>query len=207
MSQGNEATITIDRDKTALLLIHWQNDIATPGGKMADNEYPRIAAAHNIENTQAVLKASREKGLLIIYVKASHWPDYPELPPKHGPMIDHVIKVGGMIRNTWGSNIIAQLKPLETEYVIENYNPNCFSYTPLHLILRNKGITELVLTGIATHAAIENTAREGFNNGYFVYTLSDCVNSPSEENHNHSIKNILPRMGAVIDSKTFIAAL
>ena len=58
--------------------MHWQNDLAAPSGKLAKDMPERLAAAHTIENTQAVLKASREKGMLVIYVNASHRPGYPE---------------------------------------------------------------------------------------------------------------------------------
>jgi nicotinamidase-related amidase len=54
---------------------------------------------------------------------------------------------------------------------------------------------------------VESTARDAFNRGYFVYTLGDCCNGSSEEAHNYSLTNILPMLGAVIDSQAYIRGL
>ena len=86
MENKNAAKITIDPARTALLLLHWQNDIATPGGKAAGDMPERLAAAHTIEHTQSALKATREKGMLVIYVNAAHRPGYPEIADRPFPL-------------------------------------------------------------------------------------------------------------------------
>jgi nicotinamidase-related amidase len=96
---------------------------------------------------------------------------------------------------------------LKDEVVVLNYSPNGFGYTELDLILRNHSITDVVLTGLVTNWVIETTARDAFCKGYFVYTLADCCNSWSDEAHNWSLTNILPMLGAVSDSKSYIKAL
>jgi nicotinamidase-related amidase len=207
MDQQKEASVMIDPAKTALLLLHWQNDIAAPGGKRARDMVERLTAAHTIEHTQAVLKASREKGMLIVYVVASHRPGYPEIPANRVPLFSHVVESGTHIRGTWDTQVIDQLKPLDNEIMIYNYFPSSFIYTDLDLILRNKGVTDLVLSGLATNWAVETTARDGICYGYFIYTLKDCCLGINDEMHNWAIKNILSVLGAVIDSKTYIAAL
>jgi nicotinamidase-related amidase len=63
------------------------------------------------------------------------------------------------------------------------------------------------LSGIATNWAVETTARDGACIGYFIITLKDCCNSGTEEMHIWPLVNILPALGAVIDSVTFIASL
>lgn len=207
MRQRNGTAVTIEPAKTAFLLLHWQNDLAAPGGKGSHDMLERLIAAHTIEHTQAALKASREKGVLVVYVVASHRPGYPELPAKLAPLFSNVSASGRHMRGTWGNQIIDQLKPLDGEIVIYNYSPSSFCYTDLELFLRNKGITDLVLSGLATNWVVETTARDGACRGYFIYTLKDCCNSSSDEMHNWPLTHILPKLGAVIDSKTYIAAL
>ncbi len=207
MQQDNEAALTIDLDKTALLMMHWQHDIVSPGFKHAGKKPERIAEAHNIEHAQAVLKASRGKGMLIVYVNAVHEPGYPELAPVLTPMSGKVVEDEAMVRGTVGVEVIDQLKPLDNEVIIENFNPSAFIGTRLDIVLRNKGITTLVISGMSTNWVVETTAREAACLGYFVYTLKDCCNSPTEDLHNWPLINILPRLGAVIDSKAYIAAL
>ena len=207
MQLKNETAVTIEPAKTALLLLHWQNDIVVSGYKHAGNNPERLTAAHTIEHTQAVLKASRDKGILVIYVNAGHRPGYPEVSTNPAPIFKNVAASEALIRGTKGSEVIDQLKPLDDEIIIYNYSPSSFYYTDLDLILRNKCITHLVLSGIATNWVVETTARDGACMGYFIITLRDCCNSLSDEMHNWPLIHILPSLGAVIDSETYIAAL
>jgi nicotinamidase-related amidase len=207
MKNNNKSEIIIDPARTALLLLHWQNELATPGGKVADDMPERLAAAHTIEHTQAVLKASREKGMLVIFINSSHRPGYPEMAAKSSLMASHLVEVGAFSRGTWGAEVIEALKPQDDDIVIYNFSTSGFCYTELDLILRNKGITALALTGLATNWVVESTARDGSNRGYFIYTLKDCCLSRNDETHNWSLTNILPGFGMVLDSEAYIAAL
>jgi nicotinamidase-related amidase len=207
MQNSNEAALTIDPAKTALILLHWQNDIASPGFKHARNHPERLAAAHTLEHAQAVLEASREKGVLVVYVNGGHRPGYPDVGNRRVPMFQSVVGDSSCIRGSKGAEVVDRLKPQEGDIIVFNYSPDGFCYTDLDLILRNKGITDLVLSGFSTNWAVETTAREGASRGYFVYTLEDCCNSTTDEMHNWSITNILPRLGAVIDSKAYLVAL
>jgi ureidoacrylate peracid hydrolase len=142
MGNNDELEINIDPSKTALLLLHWQNDLAARGGKAAGDMLERLTASHTIEHAQAVLKTSREKGIPVIFVNASHRPGYPEIAAKTGPMASHLVEAGVLIRGTWGAEVIDQLKPRADEIVIYNYSTSGFCYTEMDIILRNKGITE-----------------------------------------------------------------
>jgi nicotinamidase-related amidase len=208
MQWKKEATMIIEPDKTALLLLHWQNDIVLSGySKHAAIMAERLMASHTIEHAQAVLKASRDKGILVVYVNASHRPGFPELPKTRAPIFENVAANKDHIRGSKGSEVIEQLKPRDDDLIVYNYNPSSFYYTDLDLLLRNRGITHLVLSGITTNWVVETTARDGACMGYFIITLKDCCNSSTDEMHNWPLVNILPRLGAVIDSKAYIAAL
>jgi len=207
MEKKNEDDIIINPSGAALILLHWQNDLAAPAGKMARDMPNRLASDHTIENLQAVLQAARDKELLVIYINAGHRPGYPEVPPNNSGLSRSIAKSGGLIRGTWGAEVIDQLKPLTDEIIIYNSSPSAFAYTELELILRNKGITDLVLSGLVTNWVVESTAREAASRGYKVYTLSDCCQGVNEEMHHWSLTNILSAVGTVIDHKTFVASL
>jgi nicotinamidase-related amidase len=207
VQQKNETAVAIDPDKTALLLLHWQNSVAAPGGKRSGGIPERLEAAHTIEHTQAVIRATREKRMLIVYINACFRPGSPEISAIRLQLASEAARSEAYLKGTWGSENIDQLKPLDNEIVVFNYSSSGFCYTELDLILRNKGITDLVLSGVATNWAVESTARDGYNRGYFIYTLKDCCNSINHEMHNWPLTNILPSLGAVIDSETYIAAL
>jgi nicotinamidase-related amidase len=203
----NEPALVIEKAKTALLLLHWQKDIASPEFKHSRNMPERLAETQTIEHTQAALKASRENGVLVVFVNAAHRPGYPELPANKAPIFKNVASGGAHIRGSRDAEVIDELAPIDDEIIVFNYNPSAFCYTDLDLILRNKGITNLLLSGLSTNWAVETTARHGACLGYFIYTLEDCCNSHSDEMHKWPMVNILPRLGAVIDSAAYIAAL
>jgi nicotinamidase-related amidase len=201
------AKLTIDPAKTALLLLHWQNDLVSPKGKFAGDLPKLIEAAQNIENTQAVLKASREKGVFVIYVVLSYRPGYPEFPADIGGIAGHVKEAKAFLRGSWGAEPIDQLKPLENEPVVFNSSSDAFCYTDLELIFRNRGIKNLVITGMCTNFVVESTARGALNRCYSACVLEDCCNSFNRGMHDWAIKNILPSFATISNSKAYIEAL
>lgn len=203
----NNDTLILDPSKTALILLHWQKEIASPEGRNSEGLMERLRVSGTIEHTQAVLKASREKGMLVVYINGVHRPGYPELAARNVPLAKMMIDNGFMLKGTRGVEVIDQLKPVESDIVMDNFSTSGFCFTSLDLFLRNRGITNIVLTGIATNMAVESTARDGFNMGYYVYTLEDCCKSVTDEMHDWTIKNILSFFGFVIDSKSYISAL
>jgi nicotinamidase-related amidase len=207
MRKTGDGAIIINPSKTALLLLHWQNDLAMPSGKLSRDMPQRLAADHTIEHVQSVLKASREKDILVVYVNASHRPGYPEVNTKPTALGGGISQVGALMRGSWGAEVIDQLKPIAEDIIIYNYSTSAFAYTELDLILRNKGITNLVLTGLVTNWVVESTARDATNRGYNIYTLSDCCQGVNEEMHKWSLVNILSAIGSVIDSESYIASL
>ena len=169
----------LDPRTTALLLLHWQNELVKPGGKIAHLLADTLAAAGTVEHTRAALRASRDAGVFVVYVNVSHRPGYPEMGPDAGPLSAGLVKAQAFIRGTWGVEVIEELAPLPGEIEIVNYSTSAFIYTELDLLLRNRGITTVVLSGLATNWVVESTARDANNRGYAVWTLSDCCNSSS----------------------------
>ncbi len=197
----------LDPRTTALLLLHWQNELVKPGGKIYDPMGGILAAAGTVQRTQAVLQASRIRGVFVVFVNVGHRRGYPELAPDPGPLAAGLVRAQAFIRGTWGAEVIEELRPLDDEIEIVNYSTSAFIYTELDLLLRNRGITTVVLSGLATNWVVESTARDAGNRGYAIWTLSDCCNSSSQEAHTFCLTNSLPMLGVVCDSASYIQAL
>jgi ureidoacrylate peracid hydrolase len=193
--------MSIDTSKSAVLVLHTQNDIVHPDGKFSySGVHIQVAKRGTWKKLRAFLDASRDAGMQVIYIKVSLRPGHPELTPKSYPIHAGGREAGAWTDGTWGSEIVDDVKPKGQDYVITNYSPNPFLYTNLDQILRAKGITDLYLTGTATNFVIEEAARYGAQIGYDITTVEDCSASFNEEMQEFSIKNILPQFGAIAQS-------
>ena len=63
--------------------------------------------------------------------------------------------------------------------------------------MRRRGVTTLVLGGIATNMGVESTARAAHEHGYAVVVAEDASGSLSAEMHAFAIAHIFPRLGRV----------
>jgi nicotinamidase-related amidase len=198
----------IDVARSAVLVMHTQNDITHPDGKFAYSGIPgQVKKHHTWDKLAAFLDASRKAGMQVIYVKVALRPGHPELSKKSYPIHAGGRDVGAWTEGTWGAEIVDELKPQDVDIVITNYSPNVFLYTNLDQILRAKKIENLFLTGTATNFVVEEAARYGAQIGYDVTTVEDCCTSFTDEMHAFSVKNILPQFGAISQSRDIIAAL
>jgi nicotinamidase-related amidase len=200
--------LKIDIPKSALLMLHCQNDIVKPEGKFAPSGIADQVAKHNLmEKWMAVIRASRGAGLRVVYVSNVFRPGFPELAGRVFPLMRGTKEFGAFIRGTWGAAVPDEIKPLPDEIIIENYNSSAFSYTDLDLILRANGIEYLFLAGVATTFVVNSTARYGAELGYEITVLEDCCTAFSDEMHHFEVTKVLPHFGTVSGSADFMAAL
>ena len=146
--------------KKELLIIDVQNDYFVHG--KCQLYKPEIA----LDTIKRLLKKFRKQNLPVIYIQ-------------------HVSMTQGtfFIPNTDGVQIHNDIKPLDTETVIEKHYPNSFYETNLHHKLIESEITELVVCGMMTHMCIDTTVRAAKDYGYQITLISDgCATKDLEWN-------------------------
>jgi len=112
------------------------------------------------------------------------------------------------VKDTWGAAIIDELAPQEGDIVIEGKRGfDTFASTNLDFILRSKGITTIVLGGFLTNCCVESTMRTGYENGYQVVTLTDCMAATSSEQHDNAIAYDFPMFSQPTRSGDLIGEL
>ncbi|MCF8050393.1 MAG: cysteine hydrolase [Desulfobacterales bacterium] len=188
-------------DKAALLILHYQNDIVHPDGKIAGSYAQRIADAGNIENTRAVLDACRAKGIPVIHVRFALRQGAPEVSSKPGPLFSAFTKAGVLVDGTWGAEIIDELKPVGNEPVVSHASKNGFYGTDLDLILHAKGVTDVMIAGIATaRYVVLATTLSASDRQYYPIVLKDCCNDATDDLHDWVIDNVLSYIAIISDS-------
>ena len=201
----------------ALLIIDMQRDFLEPGGfgEMLGNDVSQLR--RTIVPNQKLLAAWRSSGLRVLHTREGHRADLTDLPPAkkiRGRSATCIGDAGPMgrilVRGEAGHDIIPELYPLRNEAVIDKPGKGAFYATDLHAILKNLGITQLVVTGVTTEVCVNTTVREANDRGYDCLVPSDCVGSYFPEFQEMGLKMIKAQggiFGWVSDSEKILTAL
>jgi nicotinamidase-related amidase len=82
------------------------------------------------------------------------------------------------------------IKPQPTDIVLEKHTASIFIGTNFEYMMRNRGITTLIFTGIATEIGVESSARDASNRGFYPIIVSDCVSSADKGAHERSLETL-----------------
>ncbi len=207
----------LEPSRCALLIIDMQRDFLEPGGfgEMLGNDVSQLRRA--IEPNRLLLQAWRAAGLQVLHTREGHRSDLTDLPPskkERGRSQKQIGDTGPMgrilVRGEAGHDIIPELSPLPTEPVIDKPGKGAFFSTDLHAILQNRGITQLVVTGVTTEVCVNTTVREANDRGFECLVPADCAASYFPEFHEMGLKMIKAQggiFGWVTDSARLLSAL
>jgi nicotinamidase-related amidase len=115
---------------------------------------------------------------------------------------------GAWLKGTPGPEIIKELTPQPGDILVEGkMTLDAFHSTPLDYLLRANEIETIAFTGFHTNWCVESSARSAYDKGYRVIVLSDCTATDTDEEQKYAEKWIFPKIGRVMTSKEFLAAL
>jgi nicotinamidase-related amidase len=190
---NNHKSITIDAEpypfelepnRCALLIIDMQRDFLEPGGfgEMLGNDVSQLRRA--VDPNRKLLALWRKLGLLVIHTREGHRPDLSDLPEAKRVRGRSKTCIGDpgpmgriLIRGEVGHDIIPELYPIPGEPVIDKPGKGAFFATDLDTILRQRGIKQLIVTGVTTEVCVNTTVREANDRGYDCLVPEDCVAS------------------------------
>ena len=200
--------MAVDPTTTALVLIEYQNDFTSEGGVLHGAVSEVMDRTEMLANTQEVVAAARAAGVTVMHAPITFAAGYNEISSHPYGILKGVVDGNAFVKGTWGADIVDELAPAEGDIVVEGKRGlDTFASTNLDFILRSKGIKTIALGGFLTNCCVESTMRSGYENGYQVITLSDCVAATSPEEHDNAIKYDYPMFSTPMVSADFIANL
>jgi nicotinamidase-related amidase len=178
--------------RTALVVIDLQKGIA---GNPA-----LVAAPAVVDNARRLARAFRAKPLPVVLVTVGPSPDGLDALRPRAQVVRPI--------PPWTPEFSELLPGLHEpgDLRVHKRNPSAFFGTELDLQLRRRGVTGIVLCGIATSIGVDSTARAAHERGYNVTFASDAMCDMDPECHEFELRKILPRLGE-IDTTESIAAL
>ncbi len=200
--------MSIDPKKTAVVLIEYQNDFTSEGGVLHGAVSEVMDKTSMLDNSRRVAEAARTAGATVMHAPITFAAGYHEISSHPYGILKGVVDGNAFVKGSWGAAIVDDLAPAEGDIVVEGKRGlDTFASTNLDFILRSKGITTIALGGFLTNCCVESTMRSGYENGYRVITLSDCLAATSPQEHDNALKYDFPMFSEPMESTDFITEL
>ena len=172
----------IQPDTTALVMIEFQNEFTTEGGKLHEGVKGVMEETGMLEKAVEVCAFARKKGMKVFHVPICFQQDMSDNPNKGLGILKGCADSELFLADTWHSQICDQMTPVEGDLVVSGKRGlDAFPGTDLEELLVKHGITTVVLGGFLTNCCVESTMRTAYEKGFNVITLTDCCASTSSE--------------------------
>ncbi|GAA1953243.1 isochorismatase family protein [Catenulispora subtropica] len=188
-------TVTALDPTTALVVIDLQNGVAAIPGEP-------VPTADVVKNSVALAEGFRARNLPVVLVRVTFAEDGADMMPGRTEQARPARP-----RPEGWDRIIADLAGHPGDLLVTKRNWSAFYGTDLDLHLRRRGVTQIVLTGIATSIGVESTARAAHEHGYHVTVATDAVTDSSADAHANSVERIFPRLGETGTTAEILALL
>jgi ureidoacrylate peracid hydrolase len=209
------ATIGPEIGKSALIIVDMQNDFLHPEGSFAQHarEAPEAGIdmpflVGTIPQVRRLADAFRKAERPVVYIAHVLKPDYSDA---QFPYWRLGLTPGGnrphCVEETWGAQIIDELKPRDGEHLVVKKGFGDFSNTPLDTILRTLGVTTCVVSGLTTCVWVSNTVRGGIEHNYRMILARDAIAEVSRDTHEAELKTMARVFADVKSTDEVVAVL
>jgi len=205
-------------------VVDMQNDFGAKGGIFDRAGIDISGIRQAIEPTRKVLDLARSAGIRIVYMKMGYRADLSDLGEENSVNRTRHLYLGVgqasvapdgrkgrfLIRDTWNTDIVAELRPESNDIVLYKHRFSGFFETELENILRELRIENLIFTGCTTSICVDSTIRDAMFRDFRCVLLADCCAEPiggdlARSNHEASLLTVKTLLGWVSDSEQFIS--
>lgn len=213
-------SITIDLQRSAMIVVDMQNDFCAPGGWVDWLGADLTPERAPIKPLQALLPALRATGVPIIWLNWGNRPDRKNLPPTTLYVFNsdgNGIGIGGALpgngahlleKDSWSAAVVDELEQLPEDIKVDKYRISGFWDTPLDSILKNLDVKTLFFSGVNTDQCVLHSLTDAHFLGYNCVLVEDCCGTTSPDFcREASIWNVKKCFGFVTQADDVILAL
>ncbi len=116
----------------------------------------------------------------------------------------------GMPKHSFSADwaeLVPELEQQPSDHLVSKHSWGAFLGTGLDEYLRERRATQVFLTGVATSAGVESTARSAYDLGYNVVLVVDAMTDRNADAHRHCVENIFPRLGETDSTENVLKAM
>jgi ureidoacrylate peracid hydrolase len=208
--------LEIDWKRTAVIIIDMQNAFISKGGMFDLRGFDISSLSITISPIKRLADAARARKIRVIYVSQVLSPDLREVGPVSPYYNNYMVRAYRekpewrdklLLRGTWGAQIIDELKPQESDILVEKPRFSAFAGTDLDMILKTYDIRYLIFSGVATNICVESSLRDACHLQYFSILTSDAAAATPASRQEASIGNIIQCFGWVTDTEKLLKAM
>jgi nicotinamidase-related amidase len=196
---------SIDPTSTAVVAVHFQNDIVGPDGAFAGFFRAEIERTGVLDTAGRLLDGARAAGVPVVYTRAAWKADHSDLNA-NSALLGIVAQTKCLQDGSAGAAIADEVAPREGDHVVTHQRVGGFADSGLETTLRAIGAQTLVFTGVATNASVEGTARVASDLGFRTVVVSDACSAGSLQAHSASLES-LGLLAEITTTDEFLAGL
>ena len=195
--------ITLEAKKCAVILVDMLNAVVKGEGPPFKTPPDReeIVGAF-----QKLVAHCRSVGTPLVYITTERRPDGVGAPTT---ITDIPVGAGGsgLLAGSPGVQIIDELRPQPEDFILVKPRFSAFYGTSLDVILKALGTETILVGGISTQRSVEGTVRDAKNRDLQCVVVSDCCTARPLDQHEMTLKHIMPDLARVRTTDEVIAAL
>lgn len=180
---------TLASKETALIVVHLQPDIVSPGTAFGKLFNEQVVAGNILAQCNKAMQAVREAGGLVVLLRIAFHDDYSDLADSI-PLLQMVVQAECLKEGSQGAALVSDITVEPEDVILTHQRPGPFTGSDLDKVLSEKGIQNVVVCGVATNASVEATVRQASDLGYNTSVLTDACSAADEAAHQASLGSL-----------------
>ncbi|MBC2864953.1 cysteine hydrolase family protein [Streptomyces mexicanus] len=189
---------------TALVISECQNGMTNPEHATNKPLVEQVTKRRTIDNIAELADALRQLGVPIVHCTVAAYPDYRGW--RANSLLSGVFTKRPLVEGHPSVEIHPKLAPQPGDYRVHRHvGLTAFHATELDQLLRNLGVSSIIMTGVSVNVAVTGSSLEAVNRGFSVVVPEDCVAGATDETHDFMLAHIT-RLLATITTKDEIVS-